>query len=544
MTGDSKSDEKNKKRYDDVFNLSVVNPERLIALRQFPDENASISHEERKASLEEAIKGLDKTRIRALKLCLYDSRRRILWKRILELKAGQDLSSNVQLYNDTIETLYPDEASRASPPPFQPCIDPKLTSTYGLNEVGKASVRRIVHVIAYNSPELNYCPLIFPLAAIFRHFLSEDESYAFIMCLLGSRMKSYIPQSRQQEDIYSLVILEIASKFGGKAFRNLETDIGTSEEVEKFFRRSHHWIFSKLPLTHLVQLIDYYLLEGEKILIRVVLALLKSFSKGSGRTESIRQNGLYKAFDLHIKDIKTSPSHLMSKAFSIRGFSQSDIKRAKIHAEVGIKTRFPSGGRAQSLEILPNSDGVDGSLTSAQLRFIWKYLPSRVALCPSIRLAFSTNEHGVSISTFYSRIEPYEQTLLVVKTREKEVFGAYCPMSWKERNCNDDRGSRQRYFGNGETFLFVLEPSMKVYPWVGPGDGINKVEDHTRELYISGTHENICIGGGKGSGLFIDNTLTLGSSETCVTFDNEPLASKRDFEISVVEVYGLYLSEE
>ncbi|CAB4063533.1 E2.3.3.10 [Lepeophtheirus salmonis] len=424
-----------------------------------------------------------------LKLCLYDPRRCILWKSLLEFLAGDELEPNLKIYQDTLTTLYADESSRSSPPPFQPCINPKLTSTYGLNELGRVSVRRIVHCVTYNSPEIQYCPLVFlPLASIFRHFLKEDESYALIMTLLASKEKNYIPHSRQQENIHALVLLEIATKY-----------------------------------------------KGEKVIIRFCIALLKSFSKGSGRTESIRKNGLYKAFDLHIKEIKTSPTHLMNKAFNIRGFSQSDIKRAKLHAEIGIKTRYPTSGRAQSLEHIPICDNVTGTLTPMQIRFIWKWLPPRIALCPNIYLAYSSDEHGVSISTFYSRIEEYEQTILVVKTTDQEVFGAYCSSSWKERNRNDDRGNRQRYFGTGETFLFVLAPKMKHYSWVGPGNGINKVEDHTRELYMSGTSENICVGGGKGSALFIDNTLSLGSSEKCVTFNNDPLSSKRDFQISLIE---------
>ncbi|XP_040565907.1 GTPase-activating protein skywalker isoform X1 [Lepeophtheirus salmonis] len=572
MTGDHPNTNSSDKRHDSVFDLSAVNPDRLVVLRQFQDENASTPPEEKETALQEAIKSIDKNRIRSLKLCLYDPRRCILWKSLLEFLAGDELEPNLKIYQDTLTTLYADESSRSSPPPFQPCINPKLTSTYGLNELGRVSVRRIVHCVTYNSPEIQYCPLVFPLASIFRHFLKEDESYALIMTLLASKEKNYIPHSRQQENIHALVLLEIAAKFSGKAFRNLEANIGTSEEMEKFFRQSHRWIFCQLPFTHLVRLIDCFLLEGEKVIIRFCIALLKSFSKGSGRTESIRKNGLYKAFDLHIKEIKTSPTHLMNKAFNIRGFSQSDIKRAKLHAEIGIKTRYPTSGRAQSLEHIPICDNVTGTLTPMQefstpqitqkfvmnlpslpltssllttesIRFIWKWLPPRIALCPNIYLAYSSDEHGVSISTFYSRIEEYEQTILVVKTTDQEVFGAYCSSSWKERNRNDDRGNRQRYFGTGETFLFVLAPKMKHYSWVGPGNGINKVEDHTRELYMSGTSENICVGGGKGSALFIDNTLSLGSSEKCVTFNNDPLSSKRDFQISLIEVYGLYKSE-
>ncbi len=37
-----------------------------------------------------------------------------------------------------------------------------------------------------------------------------------------------------------------------------------------------------------------------------------------------------------------------------------------------------------------------------------------------------------------------------------QLFGAFCSAAWAERKYKDDRGMRQNYFGNGETFLFKL----------------------------------------------------------------------------------------
>ena len=45
-------------------------------------------------------------------------------------------------------------------------------------------------------------------------------------------------------------------------------------------------------------------------------------------------------------------------------------------------------------------------------------------------LVYSSNEHGISLTTFYHRSEQYEPTILVIKTTEGEVFGAYCSTSW------------------------------------------------------------------------------------------------------------------
>ena len=86
---------------------------------------------------------------------------------------------------------------------------------------------------------------------------------------------------------------------------------------------------------------------------------------------------------------------------------------------------------------------------------IWHWLPERMTMAEP-ELIYSSNQHGISLTTFYTRSEKYEPTILVIKTTEKEVFGAYCSTTWATRNEKDDQGRRQHYFGTGETFLFTF----------------------------------------------------------------------------------------
>jgi hypothetical protein len=37
-------------------------------------------------------------------------------------------------------------------------------------------------------------------------------------------------------------------------------------------------------------------------------------------------------------------------------------------------------------------------------------------------LVYSSNEHGISLNTFYNKSEKYEPTILVIKTTEGEVI--------------------------------------------------------------------------------------------------------------------------
>lgn len=55
---------------------------------------------------------------------------------------------------------------------------------------------------------------------------------------------------------------------------------------------------------------------------------------------------------------------------------------------------------------------------------------------------------------------------------------------------------------------------------------------------MAANHKSIIIGGGQGLGLFLDDNLTNGKSEKCLTFDNQPLSPNIDFSCSVIEVIG------
>lgn len=154
-------------------------------------------------------------------------------------------------------------------------------------------------------------------------------------------------------------------------------------------------------------------------------------------------------------------------------------------------------------------------------------------------LLYTTEEHGCSLTTFYVRVEQHEPTLLMIKTCNNEVFGAYCSTRWCERNLKDDKGQRQAYFGTGETFLFSLYPERAKYPWVGMDSSHNDSRvHHSAELFMAADSKMITIGGGDGQAIWMDENIRYGKTDRCSTFNNPPLCASGDFEIRVLEVYG------
>ena len=61
------------------------------------------------------------------------------------------------------------------------------------------------------------------------------------------------------------------------------------------------------------------------------------------------------------------------------------------------------------------------------------------------------------------------------------------------RNEKDDKGMRQRYFGTGETFLFMFTATgVQKFGWVGEGEE----KDRATELFMSGDNTFVTVGGG------------------------------------------------
>lgn len=71
------------------------------------------------------------------------------------------------------------------------------------------------------------------------------------------------------------------------------------------------------------------------------------------------------------------------------------------------------------------------------------------------------------ISSF--RIDNAEQTLLIIRSTQQEIFGAYCSSCWSERRDVRER-AKTRYFGTGESLVWRLHPELQlpvIYPWAG-----------------------------------------------------------------------------
>ncbi|XP_034101168.1 GTPase-activating protein skywalker isoform X10 [Drosophila albomicans] len=438
-------------------------------------------------------------------------------------------------------------------------VDATHCLPYHLTGTGRSVADRIVNVLGYDCPDITYSPVLYPITSLLLHFMSEEEAYLCLAGLVGSKEKTFINQTKLQHEVTWKTVMQIAKKHAKSAVAYFQR-ICPGQKLERVFMDWCWWILAGLPFQHLVRIMDCYFHEGIKVLYRVALVILNLFHKecqsnNEWSPDNIK-NDIGNALIKFCKKIPVSPAKLLHAAFSIRGLSTQYISRIFIKTEMLLKSRsvLNSGSKqlikSRSSDNLPTSQSqvniqmMSHTLTIRELHSescrnllftLWSWLPVRITMYQPV-LLYTTEEHGCSLTTFYVRVEQHEPTLLMIKTCNNEVFGAYCSSRWFERNVKDDKGQRQAYFGTGETFLFSLYPERAKYPWVGiEGD---RDLGHSSELFMAADSKMITIGGGEGQAIWMDENIRFGKTDSCKTFNNPPLCPSGDFEIRVLEVYG------
>lgn len=476
-----------------------------------------------------------------------------------------------QLYKETVMTCFGSMELPNVVPDLPSCVADGPQSSYYLTDAGKISLTRVLTCFAYNSPDVRYCPMIYPIASIVRHYLSEEDTYGLLVNLSNNKRVKFLFETELRYNVAWRVAMDFCFKYTKKSMNFLES-VSNRDEVEQIFQEWLWWIFKYLPFPHVVRIMDSFLFEGNKVLYRVCFCIVHNFAKrcrikNSPILKNIKDNGLKNTFRDFCRTMPVSPNELLERSFKFRGFSKSAIQKASIHVEVDLKSgnlkslttlsaKSIRRTRSQSPDNLPTPDdvhrihAVSSTLTYRELVTLWHWLPERMTMSSPV-LAYSSNEHGLSMQTFYARSELYEPTILVIRTTNQEIFGAYCSTTWAQRNLKNDRGFRQTYFGTGETFLFSFSIRTNKdgkmlpthYPWVSRDKSDQNgtaAENHAKELFMCGQHDMIAIGGGEGNGIYIDSSLTSGRTERCLTFNNPPLCTEGDFQIAAIEVFGLF----
>lgn len=447
----------------------------------------------------------------------------------------------------------PEPGSPSLCPGLPSFVDPLYCEDYCLNTEGRRCCERLLHWVSLAYPFVNYCPLLYPVTALFLHYIPEDKAYECICCLLEGTKVRHLSQTRLMHHTSARALRLLTRRLCKKPYAYLQQLLGQEDDVETFFRSWELWIFRALPFCHLVRAMDCFLLEGVRALYRIAMALIMLFAQelAKARKEAAMDVGvLIDRMVSFCKEVAVSVDGLLKTAYGIQGLSGKLLNEQLMKAEASMRSGSPGHLpplpqcrslpvqqeryerlRSMSTAVVPSLrlEGLD----MEQLGMLWSWLPARIAM-QEPRLVFSTSEHGTSLTSFFLHCDSWEPTVLLIRTTQNERLGAYCSTRWSERH------KERSYFGTGETFVFTFSmsgvPEGRHFPWVGVRSSVD-VSPSAR-LFLSADQNMIQVGGGGGFALYLDSSLEHGRTEHCDTFNNPPLVDKGDFVVAVLEVLG------
>jgi len=164
----------------------------------------------------------------------------------------------------------------------------------------------------------------------------------------------------------------------------------------------------------------------------------------------------------------------------------------------------------------------DSSIVSyAQFQDLAGWLPASVQTKKFV-LKYSLQRDGASLATLLSLCHDSAadcfSSLIIIEDSWGYIFGGYVASAL---------ANSRAYYGSGESFVFSLTPSPKVYHSEGSND-----------MYILSSVDQLLMGGGgDGFAFQLDDELNTGVSNRSDTFRNPQLASNEFFKCLNVEVW-------
>ncbi|NXP18052.1 TBC24 protein, partial [Scytalopus superciliaris] len=367
--------------------------------------------------------------------------------------------------------VYRDVASRlfgkpsGSPHPLPEFLEGCPMPTYCLNAEGVTALKKILICVGNLFPDITYSPILPSLVALLLHY-SEDDAQCFesVSRLIASNAPhtSYIDQSFLAHQASCMTFGDLANKHCPAAHKLIAS---TSENVFEVYSEWLSWLFHDLPFDYAIRVLDVFLLEGQKVLYRIALALLKQYrlSVASAELEGTDIKADLQAFVQNIAEHVTV-SKLLERAFGIRLFSRKEIWLLQMANRKALMERGITMVQSRhSFHLAMDMQNFSSSIVTAQeMRIVWSWIPERFSLSPPL-LLFSTSQDGCSLQRFYTCCEGFEPTVLLIKTTEGEVCGAFLSSDWSERKKS---GTTSAFFGTGECFVFTVRPEAERYEWV------------------------------------------------------------------------------
>ncbi|VDN01762.1 unnamed protein product [Thelazia callipaeda] len=410
-----------------------------------------------------------------------------------------------------------------------------IKNNYQLNPNGLAALHRLIRALDDSFPTLNYAPMIRPILALFLHYMNEEDAYACAFRILKNHL-NYMKDSAVANTASSYTLLALVKIYKVGVYRTMKNWIGSSDEsvLAKALHNWPKWIFCYLSFEYLICIIDCYLYEGYKLLMRIAITLLNTWHKNATIPEDLCDKTYEERVDLFmtnfqeiIKREDISITALLEAAKGIRNFSSAKIARLQEKYE---KIVLETEGSVLPIPDIPamHTKPFISFIISPEIAFnLMCQLPERYQLRTPL-LIYHLFDDGTSFSHLWSKIDKAESTLMVIKTDKDEVLGAYCDEAWENRTKAHERESGI-YFGGGRSFVWNLNENdqLNIFRW----------QEDQAECFMAAPYDPdpvvMMIGG---NAIYIRDQLLIGSSLAGNTFRNPELVNGGTFKIKDLEV--------
>ena len=181
---------------------------------------------------------------------------------------------------------------------------------------------------------------------------------------------------------------------------------------------------------------------------------------------------------------------------------------------------YPYFRTKTKIDFLPKLDVPSDILSTYQLKQLYEFLPDSHQYSDLYRV-FSLSIDGSSLKTFYYKCQDINNSILVIKDDEDNIFGGYASECFQPT---------KNFSGTGECFLFTFYKENKIH--VFNSTGINR-------FFMYCDDEQICFGCSDDYfSLSLRNDFLEGYSQTTKTYQNQPLSSKDKFIIVKLELWA------
>ena len=173
-----------------------------------------------------------------------------------------------------------------------------------------------------------------------------------------------------------------------------------------------------------------------------------------------------------------------------------------------------------AVQYIPKLDTDSDILNINQLKELHSRLPSYHQYTNLFKI-FSISIDGSDLKSFYYKCEGINNSILIIKDDEGNVFGAYA---------SEVYAPTSNFSGTGECFLFTFFKENKIHIYNSTG-----INDH----YMYCDNEQVCFGCSDDYfSLALRNNFLDGYSKYTQTYKNQPLNNKDKFVICNLEVWG------